>query len=270
VTPEIRETANGSRFYLHYRPTRDKPQRGAALFVPPFAGEMNRCRHVVAAQARAFVDRGVQVLVFDLFGSGDSAGEFGEATWDAWLADVDDAFSCLSAEAKGPVFIWGMRGGSLLAADWLRSRQKQLPLLLWQPVVSGAQHLQHFLRMRLASGFLGKSGGKESLEELKERLQRDGILEITGYGFSSGLARGLERAELAAIAAGTSVVWVEVGPGEQPALTPGSQAFIAKLRAKGCEIRAQAASGNTFWQIVEREECPDLLEKTSQMTQAWP
>ena len=231
---------------------------------------MNRCRHVVSAQARAFADRGVQVLVFDLFGTGDSAGEFAEASWETWLADVDDAFASLSAEADGALFVWGMRGGALLAADWLRTRQKQIPLLLWQPVVNGAQHLQHFLRMRLASGFLGKSGGTESLQELKERLQREGVLEIAGYGFSSDLARGLERAQLTSIASGSSILWLEVGPGAAPDLTQGSLTCIAKLRANGCDIRAHAASGSVFWQAVEHADCPDLVEKTMQMTQSWP
>jgi len=240
------------------------------MFVPALAWEMNRCRHVVAAQARAFADRGWDVLCFDLLGTGDSSGDFGDATWDAWLADIDSAAVRLREQADGDLCIWGMRGGCLLASDWLNSRNTRLRAIFWQPVLQGSQHLQHMLRMRLASGLLGKSGQRESVGELRSRLQREGSLEIGGFTFAAGLTSGLERVDLAALPGGTPIVWLEVGAPPDPALTPASESCIARLRSAGCEVAAKAVTGSAFWQTVERDECPTLLDATLSMTEHWP
>jgi alpha/beta superfamily hydrolase len=42
------------------------------------AEELNKSRHVAAAQARAFAAAGYSVLQIDLYGCGDSSGDFGE------------------------------------------------------------------------------------------------------------------------------------------------------------------------------------------------
>jgi exosortase A-associated hydrolase 2 len=162
-----------------------------------------------------------------------------------------------------------MRGGCLLAVDWLRNRTLTRPVLFWQPVLSGAQHLQHFLRMRLATGYLGKGGDKESLAGLRERLAKEGALEIVGYRFSRGLAGGLEQADLAGLPAPTRVLWLEIGASEEPSLSPASAACLERLRSAGCDVRATAVAGSAFWQIVEREEAPALLRETLVLVERW-
>lgn len=81
------ETPGGARFCLLSRPIAEA--KGGVLFVPPFAEELNKSRRMVAEAVRAFVEAGWAVLQLDLKGCGDSAGDFGDAAWADWLADVD-------------------------------------------------------------------------------------------------------------------------------------------------------------------------------------
>ena len=49
---------------------------------------MNRCRAMVALQARAFAALGAGTLVLDPFGTGESSGEFVAASWATWGDDL--------------------------------------------------------------------------------------------------------------------------------------------------------------------------------------
>jgi len=77
----------GQRFALLYTPEPATKQRGAVVYVHPFGEELNKSRRMAALQARAMASAGYSVLQIDLLGCGDSTGDFGDATWEAWLAD---------------------------------------------------------------------------------------------------------------------------------------------------------------------------------------
>ena len=86
-----------------------------------------------------------------------------------------------------------MRAGSLLAADWLKSNSEHPPLLLWQPVKNGQQHLVQFLRLKAVNEMLAASGNG-GVAKLREELAAGQALEIAGYELSPGMAAGLESA----------------------------------------------------------------------------
>jgi exosortase A-associated hydrolase 2 len=253
----------GFRLYVHHAPPPGVEPKGGILHVHAFAEEMNKSRNMVARQARALAAEGWHVLQVDLYGCGDSSGDFGDATWDDWLSDLDAAIARLRLECGGRVWLWGLRAGALLAADWMRRRRSAFPLLLWQPVASGSQYLQQFLRMRLAGSLVGKSEGRESTGALRARLAREGVLEIAGYALSAALAQGLEACELAPLPPESRVIWLDVSNRPDPALSPASQACIERLRAGGCEVDARAVAGPGFWGSAYLEECPALIAATT-------
>ena len=204
--------------------------------MPAFAEEGNKSRHVVARAARTFAGDGWDVMQIDLTGCGDSTGDFVSASWETWLDDIDEATAWLRARCEGTLWLWGLRAGCLLLADWQRSRGVKSPTLLWQPVLSGAQHLQQFLRLHLAGGFLGKTERRETVRSLRERLRDAGTLEVAGYALPELVAAGLEAAELAPSFDGGRALWLEVSNGPEPVLRPASEACIANLRAAGCAL----------------------------------
>jgi len=82
------DSSQGAVFYILHPPA-TKPVRGCILYSPPFAEELNKSRRMVALQARQLAASGYAVLLLDLYGCGDSGGEFDTATWSIWQDDLD-------------------------------------------------------------------------------------------------------------------------------------------------------------------------------------
>jgi exosortase A-associated hydrolase 2 len=212
-----------ARFCLLHLPN-GKP-RGSILHLHPFAEEMNRSRAVAARQARAFAAAGYAVLQMDLYGCGDSAGDFGEASWECWRGDAHAAVRLLQARFDAPLCLWGLRSGTLLASEIARELGAGMALLLWQPVLSGKQHLQQFLRLSLAADLLeGKTKG--GTEHLLARLDAGQPVEVAGYTLAAELAHGLAASELTQPGPGQSMHCIEFVPGEGD-LSPALRRFVA-------------------------------------------
>ena len=250
--------ATGSRLRLVCQPADGNPI-GTVIAAHAFAEEMNKGRRMCARMARLLAERGWRVVQKDLFGCGDSSGDFADASWAAWTADLEDELS--QADAARPIWLWGMRAGALLASAVLPGRP-QVNLLLWQPVCSGAQHLQQFLRLHAGARIVGsrKTDSKTSPAQL---LRSGTAVEIGGYELNPALAGGLEQANLDVPAnfAGR-VVWFEVASDEAQQLSLAATRVIERLRARQIAVEAEAVFGTAFWQTQEIEECESLLRRS--------
>jgi exosortase A-associated hydrolase 2 len=262
--------SDASRFCLLHEPHAGIPRRGAVLFVHAMAEEMNKSRHMAALQSRAFADAGWTTLQLDLYGCGDSAGDFSDASWDTWLDDIAAAYAWLERETGKRPMIWGIRTGCLLGAQ-AAARLGAIPgLLCWQPVASGKQYLQQFLRLKAASELVAQPGQRVTgTKELREALDRGETVEIAGYALSPALASGLERAELDVAAPGTRIAWFEVRGSTRSDPSPAAQARVRALEARGHEVAARVVQGPSFWDIVDAGDCPALIAVTLAQAQAW-
>lgn len=105
----------------------------------------------------AMAAEGYLVLQIDLLGCGDSSGDFGEASWDAWVGDVVSACAWLRQQTDALMWL-GLRTGCLLASvrrpgDWTAlsiycSGSRSFP----------EKHLQQFLRLKVAGEMLAGEG----------------------------------------------------------------------------------------------------------------
>lgn len=243
---------------------------------------MNKCRRMSALQARALALAGFDVLQFDLGGCGDSDGDFAQARWNGWLDDVVHCARWLrslpapgadSADDAAPLWLWGNRGGCLLAAESASVIGGSVEFLFWQPISSGATMLQQFLRLRSLGGALDEAK-KESVRALRHLLAQGTPLEIAGYTLAPDLAASLQAARLTPPSAGSRAIWVEVS--NQPGTTalPGTAAAAAQWRAAGFAVELVVVPGPAFWQTTEIEDAPELIRHsvTAMLaaTIAWP
>lgn len=238
------------------------------MYAHPFAEELNKTRRMASLGARALAGEGWAVLLMDLAGCGDSDGDFGDASWNGWQDDLRAGARWLASNIGGVGWLWGTRAGALLAAVLARQLDPFPHLLLWQPVVSGKQHLAQFLRMRLARDSIGSKAESRGTEAMRAELIAGKPLEIAGYPLAPAVALGLDAAQLELAGYTGDVKWFEVGSGDPPELAPGSRASIARWKEGGAKVDALAVAGPGFWQTVEITECPALVEATVRALQA--
>jgi uncharacterized protein len=259
-------SSGGQRLCLHHAPASphaDAP-RGVLVYVHPFAEEMNKSRRMAALQSRALAQAGFAVLQIDLLGCGDSSGDFGDASWDAWVDDVVRGAGWLGERyPDAPLWLWGLRAGCLLAAEAAPRVADPCHLLFWQPSTSGKQLLHQFLRLKVAGDMLdGKAKGV--MDGLKRNLAEGRAVDVAGYTLSPALAAGLERATLQPPDAGRAVrvEWIELSSRPEAMLSPAAtNAADLWLRA-GFDLRARLVNGPAFWQTSEIEIAPALFEAT--------
>ncbi len=258
----------GDRFALYHPPHADVA-RGLVVYVHPLAEEMNKSRRMAALQSRALAADGFAVLQLDLLGCGDSAGDFGDATWSRWVADVVAACRWLHGRHAPPVgtpvppmWIWGLRVGCLLAAEAASDLDFACDFVFWQPTVAGSSALQQFLRLKLAGDMLA-GNIKGAMAALREKLADGHSPEIAGYVLNPALARGLECASLRPGARACTVEWFEVSANPGGGLAPSSAPVVTRWKEAGCVVRTEVVNGPAFWQSTELQEVPQLVAATS-------
>lgn len=255
----------GQRLCIHHPAT--APLRGAVLYVHPWAEEMNKARRMAALQARALAAAGHAVLQIDLQGCGDSSGDWPEATWAGWQDDVLRGARWLQERHDAPLWFWGLRAGALLCTQAAVRLDAPCHFLLWQPVVSGRQFLQQFLRLKAAAD-LQQGYAKAALEGARADLVAGRCVEVAGYSLPPALAQGLETATLELPIQTRQVVWLETSTREPAMLLPTSGNRIDSWRAAGHRVHAQAVPGPAFWQTQEIEDAPALLTATTAALEA--
>jgi exosortase A-associated hydrolase 2 len=251
--------AQGPRLRLVSAPAGAQP-RGTVIAVHAFAEEMNKSRRMCARLASMLAGEGWRVVQSDLAGCGDSSGEFRDATWSAWVADLRDEL--LHADPERPVWLWCVRAGALLAAPALAGLRRDTGLLLWQPVTSGAQHLQQFLRLHVGARIVGAGAAGEG-PSVAQRLKAGATVELGGYELSAALAGALEQAsfDLPAEHAGR-IAWFEMSADDPASLSPAATRTIDRLRARGTPVVAEALHGELFWQTQEIAQSESLLARS--------
>jgi exosortase A-associated hydrolase 2 len=234
------------------------------LYVHPFAEEMNKSRRMAALQSVALAKAGYTVLQIDLHGCGDSAGDFGDASWQGWVDDVVAAAQWLGTRSNGPLWLWGLRAGCLLTVAAAARLSIPVNMLFWAPTPIGKTLLQQFLRLKAAADMIGGQA-KLIMESTRQQLASGQAVEIAGYALAPAVAQGLEQATLSPIGNVHRLVWLEVSTRTDATLTPAASGVIQRWEKAGAAVESRMVPGPAFWQTTEIEEALDLLLATTEM-----
>ena len=264
-----RQGPQAQRFCLWHAP-QDTPPKTLIVHVHAFAEEMNKSRRMAALQSYALARAGHAVMQIDLLGCGDSAGDFGDATWQSWVDDVVDAVGLARdrhariwpGAPRPQLWLWGHRAGCLIAAAAMPRIKGGCNFLFWQPTHSGKAVLQQFLRLETAGALLGKSTTRAN-NSARAALAAGDVAQIAGYRLNAELAGGLEAARLrpgSPIPADAGrVEWIDLAPVPQPEPTPATQQGLREWATAGFAVRHHSVTGPAFWQTTEIEDAPALI-----------
>jgi len=241
---------DGQRFTSEWVPDDIAPLR-SILILPPFGEEMNKSRRTIALAARLFASHGIAVHSFDPAGTGDSEGEFGDATWARWTTDVNVAMARVGQRFAAPVTLWAIRSGALLLPGLDRVPDD---VLLWQPVTSGDAFLTQLLRLKVAAdAFAGVEG--TTTKQLRAQLASGETLEIAGYELNPALVLPMAVVNLQTWShPPRATAWVETGLDPVGGPSPASQRVAEAWSAHGAAVALKHVVGEQFWLTQEISE----------------
>ncbi len=264
VTAFFLEATPGRRFCLSFEPPA-ATRRGHVLYVHPFAEEMNKCRRIAAQQARELARLGYPVLLIDLYGCGDSDGDFADARWEIWLDDLERANAWLRQAGDDRPILWGARLGATLGmaySNWTRTPPAALHL--WQPIVNGEMFLTQFLRMRVASEMIAGERSNAGTKELRAQWAAGQAVEVAGYEVAPELARAIDDLRIGDLGPPDAEVhWYEILIDATPGVSPATKRAIDALHLRGIGVDLHLVGGEPFWATPEITQCPQLLQQTT-------
>jgi uncharacterized protein len=271
LLPFFLPTSSGGLYALHL-PHAGPTLRGTLLWLQPFAEEANCARRHIVAAAHECQAQGYASLLIDPFGTGESEGDLGEATWEIWRSNVIEAADWLrkrqAALQAAPLWLVGVRAGALLGASVVA---EVLPagIVSWQPVAAGRAVLDGFLRMKLASEWAvaESANAADILGRLREQLNTGAAVEVAGYTLPAALAQNVEKQALA---------WDKGKCGRVACLefrsrhdgeserghSPAIERLCESWREQGMRIASAVTETPPFWMLYEAPLTPGLGDKT--------
>ncbi len=236
----------------------------AVLFVAPFAEELNKSRRMFTLTAEALSDRGVASLIMDLFGTGDSVGDFAAARWATWRSDIVRACDWLRERGHARIALIGLRMGALLALDATRAYSGIARVVLWHPVLTGDALVTQFLRADVVARMLTQTDSRSTTDALRAQLRNGEAIEVAGYTLAPDLVLAIEslRLETLAPVSGVPVDWIELVSDPARGGTPAGERVRQDWQQQNIQVRFQTVTGQPFWSSVEIAVASQLLQAT--------
>jgi exosortase A-associated hydrolase 2 len=268
INPFFLDGTQGRLFALEVAPERGLADLGV-LFCAPFAEELNRTRRAVQLAARRMAALGCRVLLLDLYGTGDSDGEFAEASWQGWRADLEAGIARLSRSGSSRLALWGVRLGAAMALEVAASRPLE-HVLLWQPVANGALFLNQFLRLRIAADMLAADGAS-SVDALRAEFAAGASVEIAGYTISPDIARALDAVDLARFAGARLPIvdWLEGVAAPDRPMSVASRTLIERWQGAGVQVRTHVRVAQPFWGTPEIVVPDGFIDESERIVREW-
>ena len=167
-------------------------QDTAIICLPSITEELNLSRAVIAKQCQYFAQNGLACFCLDYFGTGDSAGQFEQASSDIWLQDILTVGRWLQEKGVKRIILWGVRFGALMMLHFQQQLHQVLPIkaqLLWKPVLSGKQFAGQFLRIKQANTLMQGNSAKINW---RQHILDGNEIEVAGYLLNATLLKSIE------------------------------------------------------------------------------
>ncbi len=196
----------------------------AVLLCPPWGQEYLRAHRSMRRLAELLAAAGCEALRFDYYGTGDSAGDMPDATVPGWELDIEAAIDELKdASGARKVGIVGLRLGGTLAARVAARRARDIAaLVLWDPVISGAEYLDEL--------FLSAHSREHAAERPRQRsIEEGGGHELLGFRLPAAFASAIGDLRLAAVVSDL----------------PGQTHCVVSQSSRSADVLRQALAGST-------------------------
>ena len=210
LTPMRLDPDGRDLFALHEPAAAGARRSHGVLICNPFGQEAIRAHRFLRVLSENLYSAGFDVMRFDYFGTGDSAGTEADADLEGWVHDIDIACKALEARTQcRDMSLFGMGVGANLAARAAsHPALRPTSVLLWDPVIDGRDYLQRLQKAHVSA--LARAFGARWATDAELRRQQlpDTHAECLGFHWTVQLVRDIEalclERELAVLHAGAA------------------------------------------------------------------
>lgn len=180
--------------YGVYLPPKTTPRDTGVVLCYPFGQEYMRAHRAYRQLALLLTKKGYHVLRFDYRGTGDSSGDLEVMTPQDWIEDVGLAVQELRDSAGvQSITVIGLRLGALVAGAACAQGLNVDRLIVWDPIVDGADYERELLA-EIAAEKPSEWGG--AMSGNKETV--NGALLFNGFHLGRSFREGLRSLSLRA------------------------------------------------------------------------
>lgn len=225
---------DGALFVVLHQPA-DRPPSGLLTVCSSLFAEQHTDYRREVCLARLLAPAGVAVARFHYRGLGNSTPA--SASLDAFTQDaLDVTLAAQRLTAAGSVAFLGVGAGSLVASQaWLA--HPDAPLVLWKPVIDGAQYFRDLFRARLIAATRTRGPRSGTTNELLATLASEGHADVMGFTVAASLYDSLVASRLTETLPGRSRrVLLQPFRGARAA---GVERLAASWRDCGCMVDVQ-------------------------------
>lgn len=223
------------------------------IFIAPLFEQANQTRHHITRSAINAYEQGMQAIVFDHFGTGDSEGELVDASLTLWQQDIVLQLKEIKVNSEKAIHLSIPLSAVLLLCDEILDYVTGIILL--QPDFNGKRFVQQFKRLALAR----KIDQRETLKKENTDIQQ--VVDIAGYQIKSSLLDELATQGLAGLADfDLTNYWFEWQKNSED-LSPGRIKQQQALANKNTKLIIQSVDDVKFWQATELQVAHGFLSQ---------
>lgn len=211
----------------------------------PYGEEKQFSYRVLATLARRLTAVGVSTLRFDSRGYGDSDGVIADATVETHLEDTLAAVKFARREVSGRVVLLGLRFGATIASLVAAREPSLAGLVLWSPIVDGADYAHGLLRRGRFARMLASSD--DDLDGAPLEGANDGAndgVEVEGNLLTAAMVEQMSAVDLRRDHAFAGPTLLVGAAGAEPNL---EGELAAAIRATGAALAVSPTSDAPYW-----------------------
>lgn len=267
IQAEFYQGAQGQLFRLIRTP---ETVQGHLLYLSPLFEQANQSRHMLTRSALNVYQQGLQSIIFDHFGTGDSAGELSEASLTLWQQDIISQLLKLKESTNLPIILSVTLSAGLLLNDTILTLVDGI--IFVQAEFNGKRFIQQFKRLALAAEM--NNSVPTTL------LVNEGELTIAGYVMKKSLCDQLSAQKMEILSTiKQPCAWFEWQAADMELSTARAklyhyfQSVLNKDKDKYKGNRSDnentdgdyyAVNDSKYWQSTELEVATDYLNKEQQ------
>ena len=264
-TPLFFESAGRPLYGVFHAPVTDRPAAPVLVQCHGLGVEQIALYRAEVLNARAAAAAGIPVFRYHARGHGDSSGDFSAVDFGGLVEDALAAAAEARRLAGRAHTAWlGVRFGGLVAASAVARDLTSRALGLWEPASRPPDHFRGQLRSMLFSQVAQGHRPDANVDQLMERLERDGRVDVHGYYLHRRIVESSREEDLSRALAGWSGPTLLVQIENRARLGPRATALAAELESRGARVTTAIVRDEPGWHFTQNPawECADLVRDT--------